>query len=639
MTALAGLWSFEGADTATPCAAMLRAQSIYGPDGMVQETLRGISTGRALCRRLPEDIHDRGPISGGDGTLLLAADIRLDNRDELAGELGLTAERLGRLCDADVLMAALERWGAGALDRIVGDFAFALFDSRKETLRLARDFTGQRPLHFSNSTGRFAFASMPKGLHALIDVPYEPRVSAAADFLALIPESSGESFFEGVDLVPPGHVMTVAKGGTSLRRYWTPARRRLQLKDHSEYGEALREHLDRAVKSRLRGAGEAIGTHLSGGLDSSVVTASAARLSGEGKIVAFTASPTGQFPAPPDRIADEWPLAAATAAMQTNIEHVRISTTGVSPLDGLDRGFFLYDRPVLNLCNATWTDAINSAAQRRGLRVMLTGQMGNMTISHEGQEALPDLLSRGKLVNLTRLALALNRRGRRWRGLARQTIGPFLPDPLWHSLSRWFGQSRDLHQFSSITRDAVTMYDIEARARTRQWSPSGKPWASGFDMRCWVLQRVDLGNYNKGILGGWGIDYRDPTADRRLVEFCLSVPEEAFILAGEPRALARRAFGDRLPAAVLGEPKKGYQGADWGIGLTSARDQLIAEVISLQSCAPAAALIDLGAMRRAIDTWPTSGWADQQTVQTYRLSLLRGISAGHFLRRATRSNT
>ncbi len=98
-------------------------------------------------------------------------------------------------------------------------------------------------------------------------------------------------------------------------------------------------------------------------------------------------------PVPRDRVADEGPLAAAVAAQYPNIDHVLVRTSATSPLAALDRNVLLFDRPVLNLCNGVWMDAIMDAAKRRGVSVMLTGQMGNMSFSFAGFSALPDLLA------------------------------------------------------------------------------------------------------------------------------------------------------------------------------------------------------------------------------------------------------
>jgi asparagine synthase (glutamine-hydrolysing) len=82
------------------------------------------------------------------------------------------------------------------------------------------------------------------------------------------------------------------------------------------------------------------------------------------------------------------------------------------------------------------------------------------------------------------------------------------------------------------------------------------------------MRHNDIGTGGKSALAGWGIDVRDPTADQRLVEFCLNVPAGQYLKDGISRSLAKRAFADRLPRAVLNETKKGYQTVDWHEGLT-----------------------------------------------------------------------
>jgi asparagine synthase (glutamine-hydrolysing) len=186
MSAIAGLWRFDGkADAAAGCARMLASQQIYGPHDGRQWSDGALAMGRRLFRTLPEDVHDRQPLHGGGGRLTLVADVRLDNREELGSDLGITAGAAERLSDAAILLSALERWG-GALDRLVGEFAFALWDAGTETLLLARDFASRRPLYFHRGDGFFAFASMPKGLHALPDIPYAPDEEAVAEFVALL---------------------------------------------------------------------------------------------------------------------------------------------------------------------------------------------------------------------------------------------------------------------------------------------------------------------------------------------------------------------------------------------------------------------------------------------------------------------
>ena len=217
MSAIACLWRFDGRPgVATDCDRMLSAQRVYGPHHGAQwadDALGAdgaLAMGRRLFRTLPEDSADRGPVRSRDGRLVLVADVRLDNRDELISALGSDDAALRRDCDAGILMACLERWGDGALDRVVGDFAFALWDSHQHRLTLARDFLGQRPLHFYCGKSFFAAATMAKGLHALADVPYGPDEQAVAEFVALLPQSGPASFFRDIQRVEQGQIVTPA---------------------------------------------------------------------------------------------------------------------------------------------------------------------------------------------------------------------------------------------------------------------------------------------------------------------------------------------------------------------------------------------------------------------------------------------
>lgn len=645
MSAIAGVWRFDGSSTVdADCARMLMAQRIYGPHDNRQWSNGVFAVGRNLFRTLPEDAHDRQPLHSRDGRLTIVADVRLDNREDLAAELGLPFADARQLCDAAILLESLDRWGEGALTRLVGDFAFALWDSRAQRFLLVRDFLGQRPLHYHSGRDFFAFASMPKGLHALAEVPYRPDEQLVAECLALIPHQGPRSFFADIARVEPGHVVAVTRDGIATRKYWQPRCRNGTRLCSSDYIEGLRHHLDQATQSRLRGVNGAVAAHLSAGFDSAMVTATAARLLAPrgGKVVAFTAVPRADYTADKTTkwLVDEGPLAAATAAKHSNIEHVFIRSGRRSPLDELDRAVYLCDRPLLNPCNEVWASAIDQAAHARKLNVMLVGAMGNMTASYDGTELLPELLLAGRLVRLWREAWALFRKGYGGRRVIIEALGAFMPASVWRWANRRFlGRFRgDISDYSAIRPDRLAELNLAALARARDLDFSYRPWTDGFAMRLWVMNRVDPGDLNKGALGGWGVDWRHPLADKRLAEFCLSIPTDEYLHDGMPRALARKAFADRLPHAVLAESRVGYQAADWHEGLTGARGEVSAELNRLAACPPAARALNIEKMRRLTENWPSGEWESSEIVSHYRLALLRGISAGHFLRKTSGSN-
>ena len=646
MTALAGLWRFDGRpDAAEGCARILASQELYGPHAVAQWTAGDVAFGRRLMRVLPEDAFDRQPLIGGDGRYILVADVRLDNRNELTDALQIPSPQVRSFSDAAVLLAAIERWEESCLDRIFGDYAFALWDSMERRLLLVRDPLGQRPLHYHRGNKYFAFASMPKGLHALPEVPYAPDDDRIAEYIVQMPENGSQSFFRGIERVEPGHVVIVTAADLSARSYWRPRRQTVLMRGPEEYSERLRELLDQAVRCRLRGAEGKVGAFLSGGFDSGAVAATAARLlaPSSGRVVAFTAVPREGYEdsLPRNRLVDEGPYAAATAALYPNIEHVLIRSKGRLPLDELDRSFFLFDRPSNGICNTVWGHSIYDAARERKLKVVLNGAMGNYGLSYDGMQLLPELFRSGRWFQLWREMRALLGAGAmRWRGVLAGTFGAWCPASIWIWLNRIrFGGDWDVISYTAIHPRRFAELNLLARARERDLDFIYRPWKDGFAVRLWGLRTDDPGNFNKGVLGGWQIDGRDPTADVRLLEFCLAVPTGQFLANGVPRALARRALADRLPKFVLENRRLGIQAADWHERLTAVRQDVAMELDRIGACPVAAKVLDLPRLHRLVENWPAIGDLERQEVGfTYRITLSRAIAIGYFLRRSTGAN-
>ncbi|MEO9212203.1 MAG: asparagine synthetase B, partial [Caulobacteraceae bacterium] len=449
MSAIGGMWRWgEGPDPAEECTRILAAQAIYGPHDAGQWAGSEAALGRRLWRLLPEDFHDRQPLVAADGRVL-AADVRLDNRGELEAALGLDPAAAAGRSDAAILLAAWERWETGAFDRLAGDYAFALWDPRRRRLVLARDAMGHRPLHYCATGESLAFASMPKGLLALADSPPAPDLVRLAGFLALDAETGSRSFFEGVERVEPGCWLTAEAGGLRLARHWPPATRpRPPTDDAVACALRVRALLETAVNAHLRGAGATVGAHLSSGWDSGAVAGVAARLIGArgGRVIAFTAAPRAGYdlPAPEGRHGDEAPLAAVTAALHPDIEHVVVRASGRSPLAEIDATVFFGDRPVLNPCNQVWFDDIDRAARARGIKVMLTGDFGNLSFSDDGMGGLADLAERGAWRRWAGVSRSLARGGLPWRTIIGASVAGRLPGWLLHGLQRFRGRPRAL---------------------------------------------------------------------------------------------------------------------------------------------------------------------------------------------------
>jgi asparagine synthase (glutamine-hydrolysing) len=542
------------------------------------------------------------PVAGGNGRFLLVADARLDERDALIVTLGLNPDHPAAATDAGLILAAWQRWEEECCDRLLGDFAFAVWDAERETLVLARDFAGARPLHYHVSEGMVAFVSLARGLHVLPEVPRGPDLPFIREALARGLPGPGGSWYAGIARVPPGHLVRVRPAGHRVERWWRPSPGPLRLRSSGAYAEALLAHLDAAVACRIDG-GDRAGAHLSAGYDSSAVATSAAlSLAPGGRVTAFTAVPRPGY-ACGDRFVDEGPGAAAVAALYPNIDHVLVRADARSVLRQMEHWSDAMDQPVPNPCNMPWIGAIAQAARARGFTSLLTGQYGNLGFSYDGLPWLSQLFRSGRWLRLATHVMRMTIGGRPFRQGAGAALAP-------------------------------------TRRQWRAWRTGAalEPLAADTHaMRLDFFARTDLGAFWRGIYVDTGVEHRDATADRRLVEFTLAVPDAEFLSGGNPRALARRALAPRLPAEILGETRRGVQAADWHEGAFAERAELAREVDRIAGCPAAAAVLDIASMRSRLDTWPADGWDRTPTILAYRAGLLRELSLGHFIRKASAS--
>jgi asparagine synthase (glutamine-hydrolysing) len=131
--------------------------------------------------------------------------------------------------------------------------------------------------------------------------------------------------------------------------------------------------------------------------------------------------------------------------------------------------------------------------------------------------------------------------------------------------------------------------------------------------------------------GGWQLDSRDPTYDRRVIEFCLTVPLEEFMRGGQLRSLARRAMVGRLPSSTLKRTLRGQQSADWYLNLAAVRGRMGTEVERLRSSPLASRMLDLQRMSSLIENWPSHGFEQHEVMSSHHIALTRGLSVGRFL--------
>ena len=629
MSAIAGIWSFDGdVPVSTACQTMLQALNLYGPDDTAQYTGSSIALGRCLLRLLPEDGFDEQPLSA-TGVTALVADIRLDNRRELGLELGLSSQQTAVMADSAMLLAAWQRWREQCVEHLSGAFSFAVWNQKEQHLFLARDHTGERPLVYASTANCFAFASMPKGLHPLSFVGSEVDEEYVARYLMLTNIAIERSIFRRIQRLPPGYAFSIHREKKKLWRYWqTDHLPELRLGSPEEYLECFRERFDHAVGVRLRTRGS-IGAYLSGGLDSAAVAATAARLLGaEGReLTCFTAVPRPDFQsvASSTHFANEGPAAAEVAALYPNIRHVMVESSATSFLDILDLNNNLYDHPCFGPNNEVWSNAIMTQAREQGITLLLNGSCGNSTLSYEGLPALSMWFRSGEWGTLARVAWQI-------RSAHGASMRLMLRHAVWPSLPFWVRRMTDPYM-RKFTLDYTPLRpEIVERLGLRQDALSDMSVSlDGRDALRTLLAYSDRSDTSIAPQGGWQLDSRDPTYDRRVIEFCLTVPLEEFMRGGQLRSLARRAMVGRLPSSTLKRTLRGQQSADWYLNLAAVRGRMGTEVERLRSSPLASRMLDLQRMSSLIENWPSHGFERHEVMSSHHIALTRGLSVGRFL--------
>jgi asparagine synthase (glutamine-hydrolysing) len=353
--------------------AMTRLLEHRGPDG---EGFWRSDDGRVVFghRRLAiVDLSDAAaqPMHDVTGRFVLTYNGEIYNYIELRTELRALGARFATSSDTEVILEAYRAWGSACVERFNGMFAFALFDTTTGILFCARDRFGEKPFLFGEGDGFFAFASEYKSLLALRELPIEIDDNAIIDFLDQSRQGLDdrrETVFRGVFQLLPGEALElhVADLERNTWRYWSiqPARSDAQ-PSLEDAASTFRDLLTDSIRLRFR-SDVAVGSCLSGGLDSSAIVVLARSIIGpKTPYHAFT----GRFP---DTAADEGRFAAMVAT-HANITTHEVAPSGRDFLTELPRFMWHNELPVGSSSQyAQWS--VFRIAREAGITVLLDGQ-------------------------------------------------------------------------------------------------------------------------------------------------------------------------------------------------------------------------------------------------------------------------
>jgi asparagine synthase (glutamine-hydrolysing) len=257
--------------------SMLARIAHRGPDDeglYVADTSTGMRVGLGHRRLSIIDLSPAGhePMPDAAGKIWLTYNGEIYNFKELRRELEALGHRFKSETDAEVIIYAYIEWGRECLSRFNGMFAFAIWDASDESLFIARDRLGIKPLYYANTPAGFAFASEIKALLAIPGVERSPDLDALDQFMTFLWTPDPKTAFRGIYKLPPAHYLVHRDGKTEVVEYWDLRFDEDDSRSEAEWIEALREQITRSVRAQMI-SDVPLGAFLSGGLDSSTLVA------------------------------------------------------------------------------------------------------------------------------------------------------------------------------------------------------------------------------------------------------------------------------------------------------------------------------------------------------------------------------
>lgn len=562
MSGLCGLVTFDTrpAERAT-LEAMGEVVAYRGPDGAAYWTDGPVGMGYLAHHFTPESRLERQPLMRGE--LTLVASVRLDNRDELRSRLSAEGLLNEGDTDADLVMGAYRLWGEGCAERLLGDFAFAVWDARRRRLFAARDPLAMRPFYYRLEPSRVLFASEVKQILAAPGVEPKRNDRLIRAFLLGRYEPLEETFYEGILQLLPAHALVVEDGKARSWRYWDadPAHK-LRYRRDEEYAEHFRALFQEAVRCRLR-SHKPVGLLLSGGVDSGAIASMGGWLRRQA----------------PDSLAElrtySWALKSGELASVDErglssviVEHYGLTPTDIwadelLPLKDYPKHGPDQDEPFFSVYQALLERAL-AVAHGDGVGLMLSGDRGDLLMGDVVYD-YAGLFRAGRW----RALQAELRELSEWKGMSlAQALRKHVVEPqlaaLWPAhrarglrealKARWRRPaSARGHGVPWLQPNALERLEGADKPLPQAWADEPDP------MRRLRYLLIFHPMHMRGVATSErtnaraGLGFADPWSDRRLVEFILAIPPWVVTRLVESKRLVREGLRGIVPEEVRGQ--------------------------------------------------------------------------------------
>lgn len=494
----------------------------------------------------------------GISDCMIVSDSRIDYREELAGKLGINWNVAESYSDSKLILLAYLKWGELCLSFLYGDFAFVIWDSRKREVFFARDHFGCRPLYYVEQPGFLAVAPEISVFKRLPGFSFEIKEQYIVDSICSVVRTESGSAYKGIYRLKPAHYLKQINGQLSVQyRYW-------DLKPNEKYSgltldeasDGLRDRIIEAVRQRIQSNGH-IGVELSGGLDSSGIAAVLTKILGqEVRINAFTHSMSPEGIAQRMKLKSEMEFGDALVKEYSSIRHFKISGENAEgSYHALITALNRMHKPI-NLHYAMNSDLLFEAAGNLGTSVIFSGLGGDEGITNNGRGYFYELISHGQHSKLRdNIKSISSRRGIRfYRQLIRLYINYYAPWVFNLYLRDW---TKARYRSLALQKRLARKYKMRKRFIHSNPAPA-KPDVRAIQYFRLMYPTIPERIEETALLAQqYGLEYRYPFLDVKLLEFFFSLPSEYKFRDGLGRYLFRMATEEILPDKIRKRADKG----------------------------------------------------------------------------------
>lgn len=500
--------------------------------------------------------------------IVFVADVVLDNREELLIKLKLNKSVSQEYTDGQIMYHMIREYGKECFSMFLGTYSFFYYDINKKEAYLAADSVASRSIYYHYDKGVLYFSTLLDPIIQVLNHNVEWNLRWINDYLALnelaMYTESEETPYKDIFKLSPGKALVVTKEECDKITYYSPFSDIRYNKTDKEFREEFTYLFRSCVEDTLRSEANT-SILLSGGLDSNSVAALAAPYldNKNEKLYSYTSIPEYQQDSDEGQyyIHNERALVEETASIFKNIEPSFIDCKGMNCWDFAEEIMSYFELPYKALQNVIWMLEAMKQARNHDCRIMLTGQYGNTTISFGSFEIyFTTLLRKRKICELYKQVNAFNaiyHKGRR-----------FVYGDLLKSLRKKKTKVKKEDMFSKVyvNKKLIDFYDTQERFKSKRYNMDIDMKLTQDEYRPYMYNEnalVQIGEIETKMSLMTGVLLRDPTRDRRLIEFCLRIPENQYVYNGVSRRLVREYLKGYVPDHIINDwAHKGRQSAD-----------------------------------------------------------------------------